>query len=147
MSLKARRRLSPAEMRDLWRRWRLGETLTQISLALGIRPSKIFDVVQARGGFSPVEPVRRAAFLKAAEREEISRGVMAGLSFKALARQLCRSVSTISREAARIGGRVGYRATQAEQRAWVKARQPKPCALATDSKLRRGRRPGTGRAT
>ncbi|HBB56197.1 MAG TPA: hypothetical protein DCZ49_08440 [Hyphomonadaceae bacterium] len=53
---------------------------TQISCALGTMPSKIFDLVQSRSGFSPVEPVRRVPFLKAAEREEISLGVMADLS-------------------------------------------------------------------
>lgn len=137
MVVRLRRRLSPTEVRDLWRRWRLGETQTQISLALGVRPSKIFDVIQARGGFSPAERVRRATFLSASEREDISRGLIAGLSLRALARQLGRSASTVSREVARNGGRVHYRATQAEQRALAQARRPKPCALATDSRLRR----------
>ncbi len=46
----------------------------------------------------------------AAEREQISRGVAAEQSIRAIARALHRPASTISREVARNGGRAHYRA-------------------------------------
>ena len=45
-----RHRFSFGEVREFWSRWRRGETLTQIAVALGVRPCRIFSVVQARGG-------------------------------------------------------------------------------------------------
>ena len=65
-----------------------------------------------------------------AEREEISRGLKAGLSFRSIARQLRRAPSTISREVRRNGGRRVYRAASADLAAWDRAKRPKPCKLA-----------------
>ncbi|MGH3889515.1 MAG: helix-turn-helix domain-containing protein [Pseudonocardiaceae bacterium] len=48
--------------------------------------------------------------LSLAEREEISRGLAADLSFRAIATGLGRSPSTVSREVMDNGGRAGYRA-------------------------------------
>jgi len=56
--------------------------------------------------------------LTLAEREEISRGVIAGDSIRAIARLLRRSPSTVSREINRNGGRRDYRASHADQAAW-----------------------------
>jgi IS30 family transposase len=70
------------------------------------------------------------------EREEISRGLVAGMSLRELARQLERSASTISREVARNGGRQAYRATVAEKAAWARAKRPKSCLLASNEPLR-----------
>jgi IS30 family transposase len=75
--------------------------------------------------------------LSAGDREEISRGLVAGHSLRAIARQLGRAASTISREVRRNGGRTAYRATPAEQAAWDRARRPKPCKLARSPFLRR----------
>ncbi|WP_415748967.1 helix-turn-helix domain-containing protein [Burkholderia sp. BE17] len=49
------------------------------------------------------------------EREETSRGVSAGLSIRAIARQFNRAPSTISREIARDGGTGHYRALEADE--------------------------------
>ena len=70
------------------------------------------------------------------EREEISRGLTADLSLRTIARCLGRAPSTVSREIARHGGPRCYRATRADDRAWRRARRPKPCKLATNSRLR-----------
>mgnify|MGYP003519973303 CR=1 FL=1 len=75
--------------------------------------------------------------LTMAEREEISRGVMAGLSVRTLARSLGRAPSTVSREIRRNGGRQVYRASDAEVAAWDRAQRPKPCKLAQNSALAR----------
>ena len=67
--------------------------------------------------------------LSVADREEISLGVGAGDSFTAIAGRLGRAVSTVSREVAAGGGRGGYRAWRAHQRAREQARRPKRCKL------------------
>jgi transposase, IS30 family len=57
---------------------------------------------------------RRLSF---AERERISRGVAAGESARAIARDLGRAASTVTRELAANGGRQRYRALRAHRRA------------------------------
>jgi IS30 family transposase len=75
--------------------------------------------------------------LTLAEREEISRGLVAGYSLRAIAEQLGRAPSTISREVHRNRGRRGYRAVQADRLAWDRARRPKRCKLAQNRSLAR----------
>jgi len=70
------------------------------------------------------------------EREEISRGLVAGLSLRTIASRLNRSPSTISREVVRNSGRRQYRATSADELAWRRALRPKPCLLAINKPLR-----------
>jgi len=131
------RRISTAERADIWARWRRGEPLRGIARALARRPGAIWCVVKPCGGIAP-RPRRRAArALTQTEREEISRGLAQGHGVRALARQLRRPPSTISREIRRHGGRTIYRADAAERRAWQRARRPKPCRLATRPPLRR----------
>jgi IS30 family transposase len=75
--------------------------------------------------------------LSATEREEISRAIASGWSFRAIGRQLRRPPSTISREVHRHGGRLRYRAALADAQAWRAARRPKACRLARHAPLRR----------
>ena len=56
--------------------------------------------------------------LTLAEREEISRGLVAGNSIRSIAASLGRAPSTVSREVNRNGGRRRYRANKADQAAW-----------------------------
>jgi IS30 family transposase len=72
-----------------------------------------------------------------AEREEISRGVVAGHSIQLMARLLGRAPSTVSREINRNGGRRHYRANRADQAAWDRACRPKPCKLVSSRALAR----------
>jgi IS30 family transposase len=72
---------------------------------------------------------------RASASEEISRGIAAGDTLRAIARGLHRAVSTVSQELARHGGREGYRAAHADQMAWDSARRPKPCVLARSPRL------------
>jgi IS30 family transposase len=69
------------------------------------------------------------------EREEISRGIAIGRSMRQIAARIGRAPSTVSREIARHGGQIAYRASDADARAWDKARRPKPCRLAVNGKL------------
>ena len=68
--------------------------------------------------------------LTLADREEITLGLHATESFTAIAARLGKAVSTVSREVAANGGRDGYRAWRAHQRAREQACRPKPCKLA-----------------
>ena len=60
---------------------------------------------------------------------------MAGQSIRSIAAKLGRAPSTVSREIHRNGGLDGYRAIQADQRAWDRARRPKRCKLAMNRQL------------
>ena len=84
-----------------------------------------------------LRPLRRRSrrVLTLAEREDISRGIASGCSMRVIAQRLSRACSTVSREVARHGGRAQYRANEADQQAWESALRPKPCLLATHSKL------------
>src|SRR5215469_16021173 len=81
-------------------------------------------------------PVRRDGWvpgrgrLTLADREEITIGLHAGQSFTAIAARLGKAASTVSREVAANGGRAGYRAWRAHQRAREQARRPKTPKLA-----------------
>jgi IS30 family transposase len=75
----------------------------------------------------------RASCLTISEREQIMLGVGGGESLSAIARDLGRSASTITREVNANGGRDHYSAWRAHERARQEARRPKPC------KLRKGR--------
>ena len=133
---RSRDRLSAGERRELWGRWKDGQTLAEIGDALQRRKSTIYTVLQRAGGIAPRACCRSPHHLSVAEREEISRGVVAGLSMRSIARHLGRSTSTISREIARNGGPEKYRAAHAEHRASRLAQRPKPCLLAASERLR-----------
>jgi transposase, IS30 family len=81
-------------------------------------------------------PTRGPLRLSLVEREEISRGLVAGLSLRAIARQLDRSPSTISREVRSNGGASRYRAHRSDRRAVRLARRPKLAKLAINARLR-----------
>jgi IS30 family transposase len=74
--------------------------------------------------------------LSVVEREEISRGVAAGHSCRAIASRLRRAPSTVSRELARNGGRHRYRAQRADVAADRRGARPKPSKLAVEPRLR-----------
>ena len=92
-------------------------------------------MLRKRGGLPPPERRRSRLALTLAEREEISRGVAAGESARAIACRLQRAPSTVTRELDRHGGRAGYRAAEAELRAWQRGRRPQRCKLARQPQL------------
>jgi IS30 family transposase len=128
--------LSAASKRELWERWRAGESISDIARALHKAPGSIHGMLEATGGFSPPERRRRRCALIPAEREEISRGLASGESLRAIATRLGRCASTVCREVNRNGGRRNYRAQKAEEQALKRARRPKKCLLAIDERLR-----------
>src|SRR3954471_5478598 len=81
-------------------------------------------------------PTRSPLRLSLIEREEISRGLVIGLSLRGIAVQLGRSPSTISREVRANGGAGRYRAHRSERRALWLAHRPKPAKLGGNAVLR-----------
>src|SRR5215204_784577 len=125
-----RSRMSERDKTAIWERWKRGESLSEIGRAIDRIPGAVFHVVRARGGVPPAARRRSSLALTAAEREDISRGLVTGVSFRQLGVRLGRATSTISREVLRHGGRQRYRATEADAAAWDRAPRPQPCRLA-----------------
>jgi IS30 family transposase len=119
----------------MWERWQKGETLHQIAQLFDRGHSSIQGVLAERGGIRPPPRCRAKVALTLAEREEISRAMVAGHSMRSVATRLGRAPSTISREVNRNGGRGWYRASGADQAAWDQARRPKTCKLAENRRL------------
>ncbi len=128
--------LTAEQKREMWSRWKAGQSLSEIGRALGRERSAIHRMVATTGGYVPVDRRRSPRVLSLTEREEISRGLAEGVSLHTIAARSRRAPSTISREIARHGGRHRYRAIQADERAWRRARRPKRCKLATSPALR-----------
>src|ERR1700737_899114 len=129
--------LSAAQKSDVWRRWKAGQTLHEIGRDFGKEHSSIRCLVSRYGGIAPAVRRRTLLALTLREREEISRGLASGSSIRAIAKGLERTVSTVSREVARHGGRPAYRASQADSEAWESALRPKRCLLSIHVKLQK----------
>src|SRR5215208_2537199 len=127
--------LSAAGKKELWERWRAGESISDIARALQKAPGSIHGMIEATGGISPPQRRRRRCALTPAEREEISRGLATGESLRAIAARLSRSASTVCREVNRNGGRRRYRAQKAEEQASKRSLRPKRCLLAMNKRL------------
>ena len=132
----ARPQLPQPVQDEVWGRYKGGENLSEISRALELPRGSIHHVIVLRGGMAPPRRRRAASALRPEEREEISRGLAAGLPMRRIAQGLGRCPSTISRDVARNNGQAFYRAAGADSRAWERARRPKACRLATCAKLR-----------
>ncbi|MGI8557112.1 MAG: IS30 family transposase, partial [Solirubrobacteraceae bacterium] len=127
--------LSVQQKKDLWKRWKEGQSLSDIGRALGKHPASIHGVVKANGGIVAAERTRSLRVLSLAEREEISRGLARHDSVRRIASDIGRAPSTVSREINRHGGRRRYRAVGADDRAWRSAKRPKLCLLAVNLPL------------
>lgn len=128
---------SAAQRAEIWDRWQRGESMSSIGRRFDRHSSSIFSVISPTGGIRPTERKRGRLALSLNEREEISRGLSVKRSLRAIARQLGRAPSTISREVRRNGGSAAYRAARADRAAWDRALRPKPCKLACHPGLRR----------
>ena len=135
MSYPTRRFVTESERQQIFDRWFKGETQYSIARSLGRGHTSIQGVLSRTGGIRPLPRKRSRRTLSLAEREEISRGLVAGRSLRSIAAELGRSPSTVSRELRRNGGRYRYRASAADQAAWDRALRPKPCKLALNRPL------------
>jgi len=121
----------------MWDRWRRGESLHDIAQLFDRGHSSIQGILSESGGIRPPRRTRSSLSLSLSQREEISRGVAAGRSMRAIAASMGRAPSTVSREIRRNGGCRGYRASVADQAAWDQARRPKRCKLLQNRELAR----------
>ena len=122
-----------AEQRGLVLRLRArGYSLREIGEEVGCSGQNVWFILQK----PEARTVRRDPWtpgpgrLTLAEREEISLGLRRGDTLSAIAAQLERSLSTVSREVAANGGRGDYRAWRAHDRAHQRSRRPKTTKLA-----------------
>src|SRR5689334_14950653 len=136
MAKRRRRTFTPAESAEVWDRWQRGEGLKLIGRVFDRSSGAIFAHLKPHGGIRPAPRQRSRRVLSMDEREEISRGVAAGVSLRSIATRLCRAPSTVSRELRRNGGRHRYRAAVADKSAWDRALRPKLCKLARHEELR-----------
>lgn len=119
----------------MWDRWQKGESLNEIGRHFGRSHTSIQNILSQTGGIRPPSRKRSSRSLSFSEREEISRGLVAGRSIRSIAAELGRAPSTISREIRRNHGRQRYRANKADESAWVRAKRPKACKLVENPAL------------
>ena len=130
------RRFTDEEKEQIWDWHQSGVPVKRIARRLGRNNASLRKLVGETGGVRPRARVINERRLSLAEREEISRGLAAGLSLRLIAERLGRAPSTICREVNANGGRGRYRALAAERVARRRARRPKVAKLAQNHRLR-----------
>jgi IS30 family transposase len=131
LAMKQRTRIyySESDRALMWDRWQKGDSLHAIARLFDRGHSSVQRIFGDAGGIRPRPRRRSRLALSMSEREEISRGVVAGHSIRSMAMLLGRSPSTVSREISRNAGRRCYRAGEADQAAWHRGLRPKRCKL------------------
>jgi IS30 family transposase len=122
---------------ELQLRVRAGETHAAAAGAVGCSAKSVQRLLRKTGGMKPRAPLPSSVRLSLAEREEISRGLLAGESCRLIAKRLGRAPSTVTRDLAANGSRVQYRAWRADDAAAARRRRPKPMKLLACWRLRR----------
>jgi IS30 family transposase len=120
----------------IWRLWQQGHSMSDIARNIEKPPATVYSYLLYHGGVMPRKRLRRTTCLTFEEREAISRALAKECGIRSIARELSRSPSTISREIARNGGVVKYRASIAEQAFLKRAKRPKSLLLAERPALR-----------
>lgn len=128
------RRLSQVDRAQIERLIWGGETFATAAAIVGCSTKSIQRYLALSGGVKRRVKERSALRLSLADREELSRGLVAGDSLRVIAKRLGRAPSTISREVA-WNGRHRYRAWRADGEAMSRSQRPKPAKLAVDSRL------------
>jgi IS30 family transposase len=129
------RRLSRADRGQIESLIRSGATFDATAEAVGCSTKSIQRFLRLTGGLKSRLKERSALRLSLAEREELSRGLVAGDSLRTIASRLGRAASTVWREVAWSGSRNRYRAWRADEEAMERSRRPKPAKLAMNAKL------------
>ena len=131
MAKRRYRRLTSEVRREICRLKAKGWSHAAIAREVGQSTGSVHYAVRPFGGVFRREllEARPSGRLTIKDRIEIYAGIRDGLSFSAIAVQLAKSVSTISREVGGQAGRAGYQPVACHQRALDRARRPKPCKL------------------
>jgi transposase, IS30 family len=129
--------VTSAERLEIRRRAHLGQRHDLIAKAVGRRRATVWRVLVESGGLKARRWDRSPLRLSQIEREEISRGLAAGDSYRAIGRRLGRAASTISREVRALKrGRNGYRGWRGELRRDRDAKRRRTAKLAQEGWLR-----------
>ena len=131
------RRFSEEERQTIWDMREAGVPVKRIARHLGRQNVSLRKFIADAGGKRPTPRQRSELRLSLQEREEISRGLAAGDSIRAVAEALGRSPSTVCREVNVNGGRKKYRALVSDRAACRRALRPKRAKLAECRRLRR----------
>src|SRR5580698_9522909 len=130
------RRFSEEERKTIWDMREAGVPVKRIARHLGRQNVSLRKFIADAGGKRPTPRQRSELRLSLEEREEISRGLAAGDSIRAIAESLGRSPSTVCREVNLNGGRRKYRALVADRGACRRALRPKRAKLSKCRRLR-----------
>ena len=129
------RRLSQADRATIESLIWGGATFEAAAAAVGCCTKSIQRFLATTGGLKRRLKPRSPLRLSLAEREELSRGLVAGHSLRTIAKGLGRAASTVSRDVAWSGSRDRYRAWRADRGAVERGRRPKPAKLALHPRL------------
>jgi IS30 family transposase len=129
-------RFSEEDKATIWDMREAGVPVKRIAKHLGRQNSSLRKFIADHGGRRPTARERSQLRLSLVEREEISRGLAAGWSIRAIAEELGRSPSTVCREVNANGGRQKYRALVADRAASRRALRPKRAKLSRCRRLR-----------
>ena len=127
--------MSEAQQDLVWQEFKAGLSVLAIGRELQLLGQRVRRFLEQFGGIRP--PVRRRSsrHLSVLEREELSSGLASGESCRMIAVRLGRSHTSLSREVARNGGALAYRAQTADQAAYDRGRRPKVSKLTTATQL------------
>ena len=128
-------------VRAFWVKIAEGLTSEDAAIACGVSGSVGSRWFRERGGMPTVElGPSTGRYLSFSEREEIALLRAQGFGVRAVAREISRSPSTVSRElrrnAATRGAKLEYRAGVAQWKAELAARRPRPAKLVVNDRLR-----------
>ena len=82
------KRYSEADKALMWDRWKKGDSMATIAHLFDREHSSVQTILQKASGIRPAQRRRSHRALSLAEREEISRGLVAGLSLRSIATSL-----------------------------------------------------------
>ena len=104
MARTGRPGLSAEQKRELWTRWKNGQSPSGIGRALGKHAASVFGVLAAKGGIAPPVRTRSRLSLTAEEREEMSRDLVCGCSLRQIAHGLAGRLRRLAGRSAATGG-------------------------------------------
>jgi IS30 family transposase len=131
-------KVSPEMRRQVMRLAATGCTYRQIAGQVRISVGSVENVLRPLGGVIRKDMLTSSETrLSLEERVEIHVGLNRGESLRAVAARLGRAPSTISREVAGGGGKDRYRPVEAQRRAQIRVRRPKPTKLGANPDLLR----------
>ena len=93
MTQTKRRGFSASQKKELWERWKRGQSSNEIARAFAKQRGSIHFIFSSTGGIPPFPRRRSRLALSLAEREEISRGLAEGQSMRAIASSIQRAPS------------------------------------------------------